>query len=36
MSLMDLDWANKSATTLVCSRCSNIVWFLDEPVKMDA
>jgi hypothetical protein len=27
-SLFNLDWANKSATCLVCSDCSYIHWFL--------
>ncbi|MDH3404895.1 MAG: hypothetical protein OES32_03485 [Acidobacteriota bacterium] len=34
MSLLDLDWANKSATTLVCSQCSHIAWFFDEPARI--
>jgi len=28
MSLMDLDWANKSANCYVCENCSYIHWFL--------
>ncbi|MDX2437565.1 MAG: hypothetical protein QNL88_11010 [Acidobacteriota bacterium] len=35
MSLMNLDWVNKSATTLVCSRCSFISWYLEGPTKLD-
>ena len=35
MSLMNLDWANKSATTLVCSQCGFICWFADSPTPLD-
>jgi predicted nucleic-acid-binding Zn-ribbon protein len=35
MSLLDLDWANKSATTLICYQCSFICWFHDEPQRTD-
>ncbi len=35
MSLLDLDWANKSATTLICSQCSFICWFHDVPQRLD-
>ena len=31
LTFLDLDWANRSATTLVCCRCSYIAWFLDAP-----
>jgi hypothetical protein len=27
-SFFNLDWANKSATCLVCSECTHIMWFL--------
>ncbi len=30
MSLLDLDWANKSATCYVCSSCTHIEWFLEN------
>jgi predicted nucleic-acid-binding Zn-ribbon protein len=35
MSLLDLDWANKSATTLICAQCSHISWFHDEPQRTE-
>ena len=35
MSLVNLDWVNKSATTLVCSQCSFISWFYDSPTRLD-
>ena len=35
MSLINLDWANKSATTLVCSHCTFISWFVDSPTRLD-
>jgi predicted nucleic-acid-binding Zn-ribbon protein len=28
-TFFDLDWANKSATCYVCSRCTHISWFLN-------
>jgi len=28
MSLLDMDWANKSATCYVCEQCGYIHWFL--------
>ncbi len=31
MTFFDLDWANRSATVLVCTQCSHIQWFLREP-----
>jgi predicted nucleic-acid-binding Zn-ribbon protein len=30
LSFLDLDWANKSATCYVCSKCTHIEWFLEE------
>jgi predicted nucleic-acid-binding Zn-ribbon protein len=31
LSFLDLDWANKSGTALVCVRCSLIQWFANKP-----
>lgn len=28
MSLLDLDWANRSAMVLVCRNCGHLEWFL--------
>jgi predicted nucleic-acid-binding Zn-ribbon protein len=28
MTFFDLDWANASATCLVCTRCGYVHWFL--------
>ena len=30
MSMLGLDWANKTAHCCVCERCSHIEWFLNE------
>lgn len=27
MEILDLGWANKNATCLICSRCRHIHWF---------
>jgi predicted nucleic-acid-binding Zn-ribbon protein len=34
MSLLNLDWANRSATTLACSHCGRIQWFLKHPERI--
>ena len=34
MTFLNLDWANKSATTLVCTTCGQIQWFLREPQRL--
>ena len=28
LTLLDLDWANRSALVLVCKRCGHLEWFL--------
>ena len=33
MTFLHLDWANKSATTLVCTECGKLEWFLKTPEK---
>ncbi|ADG81543.1 zinc ribbon domain-containing protein [Thermincola potens] len=35
MTFMNLDWLNKSATTLICTRCGLIQWFYGEPERLD-
>lgn len=30
-SLMNLDWANKSAHCYTCLNCSHIEWFMEAP-----
>ncbi len=32
-SFFNFDWANRSATCLVCSKCTHISWFLNPPKK---
>lgn len=29
MTLLDLDWANRSAKVLVCKACGHLEWFLE-------
>jgi predicted nucleic-acid-binding Zn-ribbon protein len=31
LTFLSLDWANKTATTLTCTTCSNIQWYLQQP-----
>ncbi len=33
MTFIGLDWANKSAYTLLCSNCGHIEWFMQKPVR---
>jgi uncharacterized protein len=34
LTFLNLDWANKTATTLACTKCSQILWFMREPEKV--
>jgi len=34
LTLLRLDWANKSATTLTCRECGRILWFMKRPERM--
>ena len=31
MTFFSLDWANKTASVLICTKCSQILWFNTEP-----
>jgi len=31
MTFLNLDWANRDAATLACTRCGRIEWFLTDP-----
>lgn len=33
LSFLNLDWANKSATTLACVQCGHIMWFAKKLEK---
>ncbi len=35
MTFLNLDWLNRSATTLACAECGRIEWFLQEPQRVD-
>lgn len=35
MTLLGLDWANRSGTALVCTNCGLIQWFLKAPDRVD-
>ena len=35
MSLINLEWAGKSATTLACTSCGKIQWFLRAPQRVE-
>jgi predicted nucleic-acid-binding Zn-ribbon protein len=32
LTFLSLDWANRQAATLTCTKCSNIQWFMQQPV----
>ena len=34
MTFLELDWANKSAYTLMCAECSRIEWFGQAPGRL--
>lgn len=34
-TLLKLDWANKSASILICAACGQIQWFEQPPAKVD-
>jgi predicted nucleic-acid-binding Zn-ribbon protein len=34
LTFLDLDWANKSAHTLLCTECGRIEWFAQRPEKL--
>jgi hypothetical protein len=36
MTFLNLDWANKGATTLMCDQCGLIQWFGIEPERLEA
>jgi hypothetical protein len=31
MTFFGLDWANRAASVLACTRCSHLEWYLQEP-----
>ena len=31
LTFLQLDWANASASVLVCESCGRLEWFIDEP-----
>lgn len=33
MTFFHLDWANKTASTLMCAECSRIEWFGQKPTR---
>ena len=34
MTFLNLDWANKQATILTCTKCTHIQWFLQQPTMV--
>jgi len=36
MTFMNLDWANKQATTLACASCGLVQWFALAPTRVRA
>jgi len=35
LSFFNLDWADRSATTLTCASCGFISWFASEPTRLE-
>ncbi len=36
LTLLNLDWANKSATTLICANCGHVDWFVQSPDRIES
>ena len=34
MTFIGLDWANRSAHTLLCAKCGRIEWFMQRPTRL--
>jgi uncharacterized protein len=34
MTLLGLDWANREASLLICTTCSEVRWFLETPERV--
>lgn len=34
MTFVGLDWANRTASTLMCDECGRIEWFGQKPIKL--
>jgi predicted nucleic-acid-binding Zn-ribbon protein len=34
MTFFGLDWANRTASVLVCASCSRIEWYMDAPERI--
>ncbi|MCX7553625.1 zinc ribbon domain-containing protein [Marinicella sp. S1101] len=34
LTFLNLDWANKSATVMVCKTCTHVMWFARSPEKV--
>jgi len=34
LTFLGLDWANREAHLLICTRCSSVQWFLEEPKQL--
>ncbi|MBM4174862.1 MAG: DNA-binding protein [Ignavibacteria bacterium] len=35
LTFLGLDWANRTAITLICSSCRKIEWFAKEPERIE-
>ncbi len=33
-SLLNLDWANRTAHTLLCANCGHVLWFVKRPSRL--
>lgn len=34
-AFMNLDWSNRAATTYICAQCGHILWFVEDPARVD-
>jgi hypothetical protein len=35
MTLIELDWLNKSAAILTCTSCGQVLWFRQQPARIN-
>jgi hypothetical protein len=36
LTLLKLDWLNRSAVVLICVRCTQVTWFAERPERLPA
>ena len=34
LTFLGLDWANREANLMICTKCGHVEWFLEEPERL--